>query len=92
MKKFTELKKEDNILLNYFPEIKNKTDNFTINSNHIEYNIINEKDNNKSIESKNKEIIIINPDHLPSKSDDNINNLNDDFVLDKNQNEDKNDN
>ena len=90
MKKFTELKKEDNILLNYFPEIKNKTDNFTINSNHIEYNIINEKDNNKSIESKNKEIIIINPDHLPSKSDDNINNLNDDFVLDKNQNEDKN--
>ena len=90
MKKFTELKKEDNILLNYFPEIKNKTDNFTINSNHIEYNILNEKDNNKSIESKNKEIIIINPDHLPSKSDDNINNLNDDFVLDKNQNEDKN--
>lgn len=90
MKKFTELKKEDNILLNYFPEIKNKTDNFTINSNHIEYNIINEKDNNKSIESKNKEIIIINPDHLPSKSDNNINNLNDDFVLDKNQNEDKN--
>ena len=90
MKKFTELKKEDNILLNYFPEIKNKTDNFTINSNHIEYNIINEKDNNKSIESKNKEIIIINPDHLPSKSDNNINNLNDDFALDKNQNEDKN--
>jgi hypothetical protein len=90
MKKFTELKKEDNILLNYFPEIKNKTDNFTINSNHIEYNIINEKDNNKSIESKNKEIIIINPDHLPSKSDDNINNLNDDITLDKNQNEDKN--
>ena len=90
MKKFTELKKEDNILLNYFPEIKNKTDNFTINSNHIEYNIINEKDNNKSIESKNKEIIIINPDHLPSKSDNNFNNLNDDFVLDKNQNEDKN--
>ena len=90
MKKFTELKKEDNILLNYFPEIKNKTDNFTINSSHIEYNIINEKDNNKSIESKNKEIIIINPDHLPSKSDNNINNLNDDFALDKNQNEDKN--
>ena len=90
MKKFTELKKEDNILLNYFPEIKNKTDNFTINSNHIEYNIINEKDNNKSIESKNKEIIIINPDHLPSKSDNNFNNLNDDFALDKNQNEDKN--
>ena len=90
MKKFTELKKEDNILLNYFPEIKNKTDNFTINSNHIEYNILNEKDNNKSIESKNKEIIIINPDHLPSKSDNNINNLNDDFALDKNQNEDKN--
>ena len=90
MKKFTELKKEDNILLNYFPEIKNKTDNFTINSNHIEYNIINEKINNKSIESKNKEIIIINPNHLPSKSDNNFNNLNDDFVLDKNQNEDKN--
>ena len=90
MKKFTELKKEDNILLNYFPEIKNKTDNFTINSNHIEYNILNEKDNNKSIESKNKEIIIINPDHLPSKSDNNINNLNDDFALDKNKNEDKN--
>ena len=90
MKKFTELKKEDNILLNYFPEIKNKTDNFTINSNHIEYNIINEKDNNKSIESKNKEIIIINPDRLPCKSDNNINNLNDDFILDKNQNEDKN--
>ena len=90
MKKFTELKKEDNILLNYFPEIKNKTDNFTINSSHIEYNIINEKDNNKSIESKNKEIIIINPDRPPCKSDNNINNLNDDFILDKNQNEDKN--
>ena len=62
-RKFNGLKEEDNILLNYFPSMKTKNNTLTINSNQIEFSVIKNKNNSKSIERENKikEIIIINP-------------------------------
>ena len=72
-KKFENLKKDDNILINYYPtnindnNLHNKIkslDTLTINSNHIEFNIIGDSNRNKNIIKENKEIkeiIIKNP-------------------------------
>ena len=59
-RKFIDLKEEDNIIINYFPLIKNNFDIFKINSNHIEY-MINKEEKNKENEKKIEEILIINP-------------------------------
>ena len=59
-RKFNDLKEEDNIVINYFPLVKNRIDAFKINSNHIEY-IINKEEKNKEKEQKIEEIIIFNP-------------------------------
>ena len=64
-KKFENLKKDDNILINYYPtnindnNLHNKIkslDTLTINSNHIEFNIIGDSNRNKNIIKENKEI------------------------------------
>ena len=63
-KKFENLKEDDNILLNYYPNSSNNfnKNTLTINSNQIEYNIINTNIKKENKENKEiKEIIIKNP-------------------------------
>ena len=58
-RKFNDLIEDDNIFLNFYPDVKNKVGNLSLDSNKIEY-ITNK---NKDKEPKIKEIIILNPNN-----------------------------
>ena len=87
-RKFNGLKEEDNILINYFPLMKNKNDNLIVNSNQIEFSVIKNNNNSKTNESekKIKEIIITNPLKEKKEKQNNIN----DIINNAKSKEDKN--
>lgn len=58
-RKFNDLIEDDNIFFNFFPDVKNKVGNLSVDSNKIEY-ITNK---NEEKEPKIKEIIILNPNN-----------------------------